>query len=257
MTAESQSTEPAKPADTKTAEDPRGRSTIEFPYFDQASAVAIAQAVKDVGGTSADVTQIAVKLSMSGDGGGFRLRLMTAKTFGLVEYARNVVDLTELGIRIVDPKFERGARLDSFMRVPLYKALFDKLNGQTLPPTAAIERMVEQLGVAPKQKDKARQVFMRSAKYAGLFELSAERLSLPPGTSGPGREQPGAEKPASADNGGGGEPPTSGRLRFEVPIPGKPSATVLVPDDLDADDWTMLSAMMTTYIERWKKFSRT
>lgn len=235
----------------------RGRSTIEFPYFDLNSAIAIAQAVKDVGGTQADQTSVAVKLSMAGDGGGFRLRLMTSKTFGLIEYARSVVELTELGIRIVDPKFERSARLESFMRVPLYKALFDKLNGQTLPPAPAVERMAEQIGVAPKQKDKARQVFMRSAKQAGLFELSAERLALPP-SAGLKQQQPKDDSKNDEANkgGGGGDPPPPGRLRFEVPIPGKPSAVVMVPDDLDADDWSMLSSMMTTYIERWKKFNK-
>lgn len=53
--------------------------------------------------------------------------------------------------------------------------------------------------------------------------------------------------------GGGGSPPPPGRLRLEVPIPGKPSVVVMVPDDMDAEDWSMLNTMMTTYIERWKK----
>ncbi len=173
MTAESQATTP-KP------DEARGRSTIEFPYFDLTSALEVAQAVKQVGGTAADWKQLAVKLNMTAEGGGFRSRMMTAKTFGLLDYDRGHVELTELGLRAVDPQFERAARVDAFMAVPLYKALFEKLNGQTLPPAAAVERMAEQLGVAPKQKDKARLAFMRSAKTAGLFEISAERLSLPP-----------------------------------------------------------------------------
>jgi hypothetical protein len=45
-----------------------------------------------------------------------------------------------------------------------------------------------------------------------------------------------------------------GTERFEIPIPGKSSVKVIVPKDLDADDWEMLSAMITTYISRWKKF---
>lgn len=258
MTTESQ---PADSTQSKPEEASRGRSTIEFTYFDLASAVEVAHAVKKMGGTSAaDWTSVAVKLSMAGDGGGFRQRVMTAKSFNVVDYARGSIMLTELGSRIVDEQYERAAKVEAFLKVPLYRALFDKLIGQPLPPPAAVERMAEQLGVAPKQKDKARQVFMRSAKQAGFFEISSERLAMPPGaTSGsPQRAARSEDSDTSANvarSGGGGDGQEPGRLRFEVPIPGKPSAVVMVPDDLDADDWAMLSSMMTTYIERWKKFS--
>ena len=169
---------------SKKAEQPRGRSTIEFPYLDLSNAVEVAHAVKAVGGTSADWNQLAVKLSMSPDGGGFRLRVMAGKVFGILDYDRGHVELTELGIRVVDPHFERVARVEAFQRVALFRVLFDKLNGQTLPPPTAIERMAEQAGVAPKQKDKARQVFIRSAKQAGMFDLSPDRLAMPPGLNG-------------------------------------------------------------------------
>lgn len=43
--------------------------------------------------------------------------------------------------------------------------------------------------------------------------------------------------------------------RFEIPIPGKSSVKVIVPGDLDADDWEMLQSMITVYIKRWKGFS--
>lgn len=249
MTTESQSAASVKPDDSG-----RARSTIEFPYFDLASAIEVTQAVKLVGGTSSDWTQLAVKLSMAAEGGGFRSRVMTGKTFGLLEYDRGQVNLTDLGLRILEPQHERAAKVEAFMTVPLYKALFERLNGQTLPPPAAVERMAEQLGVAPKQKDKARLAFMRSAKTAGLFELSAERLSLPPSIGTPVSDQHRKDRSLDSGGQGGDEPPPPGRLRFEVPIPGKPSAVVMVPDDLDAEDWEMLNAMMTTYIERWKKF---
>jgi hypothetical protein len=42
--------------------------------------------------------------------------------------------------------------------------------------------------------------------------------------------------------------------RFEIPIPGKTSVKVIVPSDLDADDWEMLQSMITVYIKRWKGF---
>jgi hypothetical protein len=165
----------------------RGRSTIEFAYFDLDSGREIAQAIRDVGATSCEPASLATKLNMAPDGGGFRMRLLGAKVYGLIAYGRGsggAVELTELGRQIVDPQTQRKARLDAFMSVPLNKALFERLKGQVMPPPSAMERLIESMGVAPKQKDKARQVFMRSAKQAGLFELSSERLTLPPIANG-------------------------------------------------------------------------
>jgi len=48
-----------------------------------------------------------------------------------------------------------------------------------------------------------------------------------------------------------------GVLRFELPIPGKPSVQVLVPESLDGDDWDMLSQMFSIYVNRWKGYKPT
>src|SRR4051812_9216752 len=47
MTSEGQAAEPASVGPDETG---RGRSSIDFPYFDLASAIELAQAVKEVGG---------------------------------------------------------------------------------------------------------------------------------------------------------------------------------------------------------------
>ncbi len=44
-----------------------------------------------------------------------------------------------------------------------------------------------------------------------------------------------------------------GSVKFSFPIPSKPSATLFLPSDLTAEDWTMVDAMMRAYIERRKK----
>lgn len=182
----------------------RGRSTIEFPYLDLNNSIEIVQNVRNVGGTGCEWRQLAAKMDVSPDGGSFRMRVMTAKLFGLLTYDRGNIELTNLGIEILEPAQERKSRVEAFQRVALYKALFDKLNGQVLPPPAAVERMIETLGVAPKQKDKARQAFMRSAKQAGLFELSPDRLTLPPGLNGNNREQGNEEEKNSKKGQGQG-----------------------------------------------------
>jgi hypothetical protein len=174
----------------------RGRSTINFPYFDQDGAFEVAMAVHAVGGTSCEWNQLAAQMKQAPQGGGFRLRMMAAKAFGLLTYDRGSVSLTDLGIRAVDPKFQRAARADSFLEVELFKAMYEKFKNSMLPPMAAIERAMETAGVAPKQKDKARQVFIRSAKQAGYFELDQNRLTYPP-LRGEGARD---EKAKSGDN---------------------------------------------------------
>ncbi len=42
--------------------------------------------------------------------------------------------------------------------------------------------------------------------------------------------------------------------RFSVPIPGKESATLVFPKDLDRDDWNMLKGFMEAYMKRLKKW---
>lgn len=60
-----------------------------------------------------------------------------------------------------------------------------------------------------------------------------------------------AEKVAAID---AAEQPPSGTQRFELPIPGKASVTVWVPETLDADDWEMLTNMFGLYVARWKRY---
>jgi hypothetical protein len=51
--------------------------------------------------------------------------------------------------------------------------------GNALPPAPAIERQMEQLGVSPNQKERARQTFMKSAQYAEFIDASTGRFVKP------------------------------------------------------------------------------
>ncbi len=153
------------------------------------------------------------------------MRVMTARMFGLLDYDRGSVSLNDLGIRAIDPNHARGARSDAFLQIPLYRALYERLKNSMLPPAAAIERMMESLGVPPKQKEKARQVFMRSAKQAGYFEINPERL-IAPVTGSKGSADTNHEDiklpHGGGGNGGGGDeldPLISGLVK-RLPAPG-------------------------------------
>ena len=155
--------------------------------------------------------QLAAELKLSPKGGGFRLVALTAKTFGLVVYDKESVQLTALGSRVCDSTQEAKAKADAFLEVPLYKALFERFKSATLPPPAALEKEMLSLGVAAKQTKKARRAFQRSAEQAGFFKHGPERLVLPSTGVSTGREAGHADatedgntgRSNGADGGGG------------------------------------------------------
>jgi hypothetical protein len=171
--------EPVESSAAEATETERERSTISFPYNDLDDAVTVSKAVHAVGGTSCQWDQLAAKLGMSSTSGTFRLRMLAAKTYGVLSYDKNTVTLTTLGSRLCDPQQEKAARAEAFLVVPLYNKIYEDFKGRSLPPTSGLETAIVTMGVAQKQKDKARQVFQRSAKQAGFFEYGVDRLVMP------------------------------------------------------------------------------
>jgi hypothetical protein len=67
------------------------------------------------------------------------------------------------------PRFKRDQREwkgASTLNVELFRVIYEQYKGNALPSPPAIARQMEQLGVSPKQKERARQTFMKSAQYA-------------------------------------------------------------------------------------------
>jgi hypothetical protein len=158
----------------------RDYSTVDFPYGDLDDAVEIAKAVNGVGGSSCEWEQLAAKLGQAAMGGGFRQRMLTAKAFTLITYAQGKVSLTTLGSKICDPKQEKAAKAEAFLKVELYRLIYEKFKSTALPPAVGLESEMVTLGVAKKQAGKARQVFGRSAQQAGFFWSGNDRLVMPP-----------------------------------------------------------------------------
>jgi len=168
---------------TKEADDAQGRqrSTISFPYVDLNSATELARAIHgNVGLGECDDAQLAAWTNQSIKSSTFRIQLSGARLFGLMATdGSGKHRLTDLGRMIVDPNQAREARARSFLAVPLFKAVFDNYKGGVPPPAAALARDMVGLGVAEKTKDRARQVFERSAEQAGFFAHGKNRLVMP------------------------------------------------------------------------------
>lgn len=180
----------------------RDRAQIEFPYADLNRSAELTAKLAECGGKIwIEQTQLAVALDMSVTGGTFRSRLSAAKMFGLVEADAGKVRLSELGILLLEEGSEKSAKAEAFLRVPLYKAMFESYNGFALPPAATIERQMQTLGVPPKQVERARQAFASSAQSAGYI-ASNGRFSKPAFTPAVAREERNGD-----DVGGGGSTP--------------------------------------------------
>ncbi len=172
------------------AKEARDQSTIQFPYGDLNDAISVARGIMSRGGVPLAADQLASALGQEPNGGGFRLKIATARIFGLIETIGGKYQLTELGFAITDLPREKAARVEAFFKVPLYKKVYDEFRGKQLPPRpAALEHAFVGFGVAPKQKDKARLAFDKSAQQAGFFDQGGrDRLISPPigGTIGGG-----------------------------------------------------------------------
>jgi hypothetical protein len=222
-----------KKADDDAGDGGRIQSSISFPYLDLDQAVEVAKAVYSRGGLGGcTFDELAAEMGQTLSGA-FRLKTGTAKIFDLTERdGKSGVKLTDLGRQIVQPETERAARVESFMRVPLYAAVYEKYKGHLLPPMKALEREMQALGVSSKQTDKARQAFERSARQAGFFESGEDRLVRPraelPGnksedaTAGMAQTKPVSDNNRRGDGGGdgGGLHPFIRGLLDTLPAPG-------------------------------------
>jgi hypothetical protein len=183
----------------------RQRSTIGFPYMDLKSAIEMADAIhRNVGNGEADDDQLAAWTGQSAKSSTFRVQYYAARMFGLLGGEVGHHKLTDLGRAVVDPDQAREAKARAFLAVPLYKAVFESYKGGVVPPAAALERDMVGLGVSQKQKDKARQVFERSADQAGFFEHGKNKL-VSPGIVAGGDQRRDTPPPPPDKNGGGND----------------------------------------------------
>lgn len=165
------------------ANDPqtRQRSTISFPYMDLGAAVTAATTLHDKAGhDQCSLQQLSAWMGTTTTSSTFRVQVGATRLFGFIDSdGPESYRLSMLGRRLVDPQQEKRAKVEAFLNVPLFNALYESHKDGVLPPTAALEREIAALGVSEKQKDRARQVFERSAELSGFFEHGKTRLVMP------------------------------------------------------------------------------
>lgn len=160
----------------------RQRGSISFPWYDLDVAIAVARAILDGGGLPFTRDQLAGALRIAPTGGNFILKTSAARMFGLIELVQSKFQLTPLGFSILakEEATEKAARVDAFLSVPLFKRAYDEFRGKPLPPRPhGLESAFTQMGVPSKSRKAARQVFERSARQGGFFNVDPDRLIEP------------------------------------------------------------------------------
>lgn len=195
----------------------RQRSKVAFPYMDLNAGLEVAHAIQNnVGNGECSLQQLSAWMGQSVKSSGFRVQMAAARLFGLIESdGAESYRLSPLGRRVVDPGNARKAKTEAFLTVPLFKLLYENHKEGVLPPAAALEREIAALGVAEKQKDRARQVFERSAEQAAFFEHGRNRLVMPAVRGGEVKEDEKAKDDTSG--GGGGLDPVIAALIQKLP----------------------------------------
>ncbi len=120
-----------------------------------------------------------------------------------------------------------------------------------------VEEKFRSLDISGSTVTKTIAFFLTAAKEAGINVSIHVKAPQPPRGNGINRRQSRRNKEESNNNNNSLNENSSIKNETEsflIPIPGKESAQVIVPKNLDAKDWEMLKSMFEAYIERWKTF---
>lgn len=198
--------EPVEAEAKKATKPERARSTVVFPYDDLSAAINVANTIFTSYGDHSTMEQLAGRFDQKTSSGAFRNKVTSARIFGLVTVTRQGIQLTDLGKRILDDRTAAQAKVDAFKNVPLYVQLYERFKGGTLPPTnTALEAVIRDEGVAPKQVTTARWRFSRSAEVAGFFDHGQDRLVTPVTATPQPDEKPAEVHDTASESGESGE----------------------------------------------------
>lgn len=199
----------------------------KWPRFDLEPSLAVAEVLMREAGGQADSPQLAALLEYQNAASGtYANRLAAAKMFGFVEGQSPRIRSTKLAERILQPVYPEDAveaRLEAFLKVPLFGAFFDAFEGRTLPDSkAGVENALKsQFGVEDNHAATARVKLLNSAEQAGLFRVAGPRKMVRPlakePVTGPTEPAPKEQEPLPADSGPLHVPKVIGGLLESVP----------------------------------------
>lgn len=115
--------------------------------------------------------------------------------------------------------------------------------------------LFRQQGLNGSTNSRAIAFFLSAAKDAGIKVspyVKAPTIQRP-ATAKPRKAKLNADHEAPLKSTAGAQTPP-GTHQFEIPLPCKGSVRVILPNNIDADDWHFISTTFAAYMKRWKGF---
>lgn len=157
------------------AEKDNAQQGASYPYVPLSSALAIADAVKQLGGHKTQVPKslLASTLKVDEKSQGFTFRIAAAKCFGLID-GRSAYALTENAKHFYFPTSEfdkTEASLAFLSSPPAFAEMIKRFDGQKLPTGEILANIFHtQLRVPESWSVRAAQFFTRSAQLVGVID---------------------------------------------------------------------------------------
>jgi hypothetical protein len=217
------------------SEAPRGagiRSENSYPFFNLETALRVAVAVRQTGGTEATDAEVMQALGLSSRiARSWTYRVSSAKEFGLIVRAGRSEDarlrVTDLARRILMPENDadaRAAKISSFMTPKLYGQLAARYKGAPVPQPDGLKNvLVRDYGMIESVGLQAAQAFLDSAQFVGLVEgghLIIRGAAAATATSGKTEDGASSQDP----------PPVTPAVALGV-LPPPKGQTIVVPGD--------------------------
>ena len=159
---------------TATARKQRQRSAYLFPAYGFTTALDIARRVEESGGGVLSEETLAINLGLSSKSSGFRLKSLAARQFQLINKQGNTLTTTPVAKAIFKPTSNedamRGYR-ESFLSIPLFKAVAERYRGQRLPDSQTLRNVLErEFQVEPPRVQQAERTLLDSARDTHLLK---------------------------------------------------------------------------------------
>jgi len=232
-----------------------------YPYVPLATALAVAEAVKQAGGKTTPVPKSLLASTLKEDekSQNFSFKIAAAKCFGLIQ-GRSAFTLTENAIRHFFPitEADKVEPLLLFLQCPSgFAEIIKRFDGQKLPEQQMLANIFHtQLRVPESWSARAATFFVRSAQHIGIIDdQNILRFDAAKhGALNKGKENsPTASAPAQSVLDGdtaleSSEAKTSGGYyTYTLPLSNKRKITVIAPLDVTAQEIKRL--------KKWEEFT--
>lgn len=160
----------------------RQRSAYLFPAYAFATALDIARRVEENGGGALTEETLAVDLGLSVKSSGYRLKTLTARQFQLLNKQGGGLSTTATAKAILKPTSALDALngyRQSFMAIPLFRAVAERFKGQFLPDSQSLRNVLErEFQVDRARVQQAEKVLLESARDMQLLTRNEDKTYL-------------------------------------------------------------------------------